>query len=309
MPSALVGLLVASALMISKVAAEDLATDSVIIDGSLSAEVSVVDDLGREVTLKQPARRIVALAPHIVEMVYAVGSGDRIVGAVNYSDYPAAAKALPRVGTYKAFSAEAILRLNPDLILAWHSGNGAQRVAPVQALGVPVYFSEPRALEDIGSALEKIARLSGVKNPQLPKEQFSEELNNLREQYAQRPQVSVFYQVWNRPLQTLNGEHLISDVIRLCGGENVFSSASTLAPQISVEAILRLDPQVIVASGMGEARPEWLDEWQRWPSLTAVKHQQLKFIPPDIIQRHTPRVLKGAKLMCEHLEQARHVYQ
>ncbi|MGH1370765.1 MAG: cobalamin-binding protein [Cellvibrionaceae bacterium] len=273
-----------------------------------AAAVSVVDDLGNRVNLERPAQRIVALAPHIVEMVYAVGSGEQLVGAVNYSDYPEAAKALPRVGTYKAFSAEAILRLNPDLVLAWHSGNGAQRVAPVQALGIPIYFSEPRSLEDIGKALEKIAVLSGRESPEKARLAFEQELSLLRSQYAHQSEVSVFYQVWNRPLQTLNGDHLISDVIRLCGGRNVFSEAKTLAPQISVESILRLNPQVIVASGMGEARPEWLDEWSRWPSLTAVKNAQLRFIPPDIIQRHTPRVLKGARLMCEHLQQARDVY-
>ncbi len=273
-----------------------------------AAPVSVVDDLGNRITLDQPAQRIVALAPHIVEMVYAVGSGDQLVGAVNYSDYPQAAKALPRVGTYKAFSAEAILRLNPDLILAWHSGNGVQRVAPVQALGIPVYFSEPRSLQDIGKALEKIAVLSGRDNPQESKLIFDQALQQLRAQYQHKAEISVFYQVWNRPLQTLNGDHLISDVIRLCGGKNIFNDADTLAPQIGIESILRLNPQVIVASGMGEARPEWLDEWTRWPSLTAVQNAQLKFIPPDIIQRHTPRVLQGAKMMCEHLQQARNVY-
>ncbi len=273
-----------------------------------AAPVSVVDDLGNQINLDRPAQRIVALAPHIVEMVYAVGSGDQLVGAVNYSDYPEAAKALPRVGTYKAFSAEAIVRLKPDLILAWHSGNGAQRVAPVQALGIPVYFSEPRSLENIGEALEKIAVLSGRENPEASKLAFDQELSLLRDQYAHQSEISVFYQVWNHPLQTLNGDHLISDVIRLCGGKNIFDDAKTLAPQISVESILRLNPQVIVASGMGVARPEWLDEWSRWPSLTAVQNAQLKFIPPDIIQRHTPRVLKGAKMMCEHLQQARHVY-
>lgn len=273
-----------------------------------AAPVSVVDDLGNQINLDRPAQRIVALAPHIVEMVYAVGSGDQLVGAVNYSDYPEAAKALPRVGTYKAFSAEAIVRLNPDLILAWHSGNGAQRVAPVQALGIPVYFSEPRSLENIGEALEKIAVLSGRENPEASKLAFDQELSLLCDQYAHQSEISVFYQVWNHPLQTLNGDHLISDVIRLCGGKNIFDDAKTLAPQISVESILRLNPQVIVASGMGVARPEWLDEWSRWPSLTAVQNAQLKFIPPDIIQRHTPRVLKGAKMMCEHLQQARHVY-
>jgi iron complex transport system substrate-binding protein len=285
----------------------------VLISGLLSAAlsaapVSVLDDVGNQINLDRPAQRIVALAPHIVEMVYAVGSGDKLVGAVNYSDYPEAAKQLPRVGTYKAFSAEAILRLNPDLILAWHSGNGSQRVAPIQALGIPVYFSEPRSLDDIGLALEKIAILSGADDPSQASSEFQAQLTSLKSQYSHQPPISVFYQVWNQPLQTLNGDHLISDVIRLCGGNNIFSKAKTLAPKIGVESILRLNPQVIIASGMGEARPEWLDEWNRWPSLTAVKNKQLKFIPPDLIQRHTPRVLQGARLMCEHLQEARDVY-
>lgn len=273
---------------------------------SLGAQpVEVIDDVGRKVTLAQPAQRIVALAPHIVEVVYAVGSGEKLVGAVNYSDFPESAKLLPRVGTYKAFSAEAILRLNPDLILAWHSGNGPQRIAPIEALGIPVYFSEPRTLEDIGSAMEKIGVLSGASHYRQARQEFQTTLDTLTEQYSQQQPVSVFYQVWNKPLQTLNGGHLISDVIRLCGGRNVFEDAKILAPQVSVESILRLNPQVIIASGMGEARPEWLDEWQRWPMLQAVKHQQLKFIPPDLIQRHTPRVLQGAQMMCEHLQAAR----
>ncbi len=270
--------------------------------------VEVIDDMGNRVSLPHPARRIVALAPHIVEVAYAVGSGDRLVGAVSYSDFPEAAKALPRVGTYKAFSSEAILRLNPDLVLAWYSGNGPERVAAVQALGIPVYFSEPRKLDDIGSSLEKIGVLSGSAEAKVIRQQFDQELQRLRQTYQHRQPVSVFYQVWNQPLQTLNGDHLVSDIVRLCGGRNIFAEAQSLAPKVSVEAVLRLNPQVIVASGMGEARPEWLDDWLRWPSLRAVQQKQLKFIPPDIIQRNTPRILQGAKTLCEQLQDAREVY-
>ena len=274
--------------------------------GVVAGEVLLQDDMQRTVRLPQPAQRIVVLAPHLAEMVFAIGAGDKLVGAVTYSDYPETAQNIPRVGTYKNFSAEAILRLRPDLVLAWQSGNGVQRVEPIMQLGIPVYFTEPRTLEDIAFSMQRIALLAGVEEQ--ASQQFLQTLQHLRDTYASQPPLSVFYQVWNQPLQTLNGEHLLSDVITLCGGRNVFGDAAVLAPQVSVESVLRLDPQVIVASGMGEARPEWLDDWRRWPSLQAVRNQQLKFIPPDIIQRHTPRVLQGAALLCEQLQAARAVY-
>lgn len=270
--------------------------------------VEVEDDLGHIIRLERPAQRVVALAPHLVEVIYAVGSGDRLVGAVDHSDFPANAQTKPRVGSYVAFSTEAILRLQPDLVLAWYSGNGPQQLAQIRALGIPVYFTEPRKLEDIGLAMEKIGVLTGSPSAQQARQQFDATLNALTGTYARRQPLDVFYQVWNEPLQTVNDEHMISDIIRRCGGRNVFASTQTLAPQVSVESVLRLNPQVIVASGMAEERPDWLDDWRRWSGLRAVKNEQLKFIPPDIIQRSTPRILQGAQMMCEHLQQAREFY-
>jgi len=285
-----------------------VAVDSVAADTATANTVTVIDDLGRRITLAKPAQRIVALAPHIVEMVYAVGAGDKLVGAVSYSNYPEAAKALPQVGTYKDFSVESILRLQPDLVLAWSSGNGAARPEQLASLGLPVYYSEPQSLEGIGLALEKVGRLTGAPDALAARQSFDDTLLALRQQYSVQTPVSVFYQVWNQPLQTLNGEHVISDVMALCGGRNVFAGAAALAPQISVESVLRANPQVIIASGMGQERPEWLDEWRGWSQLSAVAQLQLYFIPPDYIQRHTPRILLGAKMMCEQLQQARQVY-
>lgn len=273
------------------------------------AEISVVDDLGQTLVLEKPAKRIVALAPHLVEMVYAVGEGDKMVGAVSYSDYPLEAKALPRVGTYKAFSSEAILRLKPDLVLAWYSGNGLERVDPIKNLGIPVFFTEPRKLEDIGRVMGKIGELTASTTAAAEAEAYRARLHLLRSQYEDKKPLSVFYQVWNQPLTSLNGKHLISDVIRLCGGRNIFADAVAFAPKVSVESILRLNPDVIVASGMAEERPDWLDEWRAWPSLKAVQNEQLKFVPPDIIQRHTPRILLGASQMCSHLQAARAHYE
>ena len=279
-----------------------------LVAASSRAEISLLDDLGNRVILAQPAKRIVALAPHLVELVYAVGAGNNLVGAVSYSDYPEAAKQLPRVGTSQAFSVEAILRLKPDLILAWHSGNGTRRVEPIRALGIPIFYTEPRELEDIGRVMANIGALTASPEAQTARQNYDLELERLQRQYSSAEPVTVFYQVWNQPLRTLNGEHLISDVIRLCGGRNIFADATAFAPQVSIESVLRLNPQVIIASGMDQERPEWLQEWRAWPSLRAVQNGQLKFIPPDIIQRQTPRILLGAVMMCEHLQNARQHY-
>ena len=270
--------------------------------------IRVSDDLGREVVMNKPAERIVALAPYLVEMVYAVGAGDKLVGAVNYSDYPEAAKTVAQVGNYKDFSVEAILRLKPDLVLAWESGNGRERSLQLANFGIPVYVSEPKRLEDIGRVLESIGRLSGAAGGVAAHQQFDQALGDLRKQFSRKAPVSVFYQIWNQPLQTLNGDHIISDVMDLCGGYNIFEGAQTLAPKVGVESVLRANPQVIITSGMGESRPDWLDAWYAWPQLQAVEQKQLHFIPPDWIQRHTPRILIGARLMCEQLQGARDRY-
>ena len=127
----------------------------------------------------------------------------------------------------------------------------------------------------------------------------------LAARYAGQPSVRTFYQIWDRPLMTVNDEHLIADVIRLCGGSNAFGSQAQLAPTIGVEAVLAANPEAIVASGMGDARPEWLDQWARWPQLEATRRDNLFFVPPDLIQRHTPRILDGAERLCAQLETAR----
>lgn len=267
-----------------------------------SAEVTVTDYLGRKVTLAEPARRIVALAPHIVENIYAAGGGDFLVGAVNYSDYPEAALDIPRVGGIGTFSVEAIVAQKPDLVVVWMSSRAGDVLEKFEALGIPTYASKPHELEDVARSIRDYGTLVGTQErAQQAALAYEKKLHALRREYQQAKPVSVLYQVWFEPLQTLNDEHIISDVIRLCGGRNVFGDAKTLAPKISLEAVLARDPAVIIASGMGEARPDWLDNWRKWPTLSAVKNERLYFIPPDIIQRHTSRILLGAKAMCDFL--------
>lgn len=276
------------------------------IASTVQAAIEVRDDLGRPIKLDAPARRIVSLAPHITEQLFAAGAGDRVVGVVQYSDYPAAAQSLPRVGGYSNLDLEAVLALKPDLIIGWHSGNRAHQLERLDGLGIALYLSEPRKLDDIAHGLERLGELAGTPEPaREAARRFRERHAALAARYRQTTPVSLFYQLWNQPLMTVNDQHLIADVIRLCGGRNVFGSLPQLTPTVSEEAVLAADPAVIVASGMGESRPEWLDRWRRWPSLQAVRQDGLHFIPPDLIQRHTPRILDGAERLCGFLEQAR----
>lgn len=257
----------------------------------------------------KPATRVVSLAPHMTEVAFAAGAGKQLIGAVSYSDYPEAAKAIPRVGSYDNVSYEVLVALKPDLVLAWRSGNGKEVIARLESLGLNVYVDEASTLEDVARSVREVGQLTGHDEvAEAAAVAFLQKLSYLRDTYSARPEVSVYYQIWDEPLLTLNGDHLISDVVRLCGGRNVFADSMALVSRISVESVIRADPQVIIASGMDKARPEWLDDWRVWTSMTAVENQQLYFVPPDLLQRHTPRIIQGANLMCEKLQLAREHY-
>ena len=270
------------------------------------AAITVTDGVGRTVSLAKPARRIVSLAPHTTENLFAAGAGVYVVGVVSYSDFPAAASGIRRVGDANNLDLEAIIALHPDLIVAWDSGNTRPQIEKLQQLGLVVYASEPRRLEDVPVDIETLGRLAGTEQAaRQAATAFRAEHARLRGQYAERRPVSVFFQIWNRPLMTVNGAHLISDVIRLCGGRNIFAEVSALAPEVNIEAVMVADPQVIMVSSAGERRAPWLDEWRRMPQLQAVKKGRLFAVRPDLITRPTPRILEGARLICGQLDQVR----
>lgn len=270
------------------------------------AEVTVTDDSGQTVRLARPATRVISLAPHATELLYAAGGEAAMVATVEYANYPAAARALPRVGSYSAFDLERIAGLKPDLAVVWGSGNPPGQVAQLRRLGIPLFVNEPRQLADVPSSLRRLGRLLGTEAAATrAAEQFEQRLDALRQRYAGRREVSVFYEIWNQPLMTVGGDHLISAVIGLCGGRNVFARIDQPAATIGTEAVLQADPEAIVASGMGEERPDWLDEWKRWKQLKAVRRDHLFFVPPDLLQRHTPRILDGAERLCAALDTAR----
>jgi iron complex transport system substrate-binding protein len=230
----------------------------------------------------------------LTELVYAAGAGARMVGAVEYSDFPSPARELPRVGSDAHISLEAVLALRPDLIVAWPNAGSVRAINRLAELKIPVFRSEPRELEDIATTIERLGVLAGTAAQAASAARaFRARKAELENRYAGRPKVRVFYQVWDRPLLTVNGDHVISKVIALCGGENVFAALPLIAPEVDPEAVLRAAPEVILTSRPDAQPPGWLPG------------SRLFVVPADLIQRHTPRLLDGAEHVCRALDEAR----
>lgn len=273
---------------------------------SLAAEISVEDDFGNTVVLEQPAQRIISLAPNITEVLFHIGAGEQIVGADEYSNYPEQAKQIMRVNNHAAANYELILSLQPDVVIAWQSGNGDKIINRIRQLGIPIFVIETRSLEDIPNLFARFGALSGhVENAELKAQSFSLRLSLLREQNSAKSEVRTFYQIWDEPLITLNGKHMVSSVIELCGGRNIFADAIPLVPYVNIESIVAADPQVIIAGGSKEEKPYWFDSWRKWEQISAVRDRHVYLIPADLMQRHSVRILDGAELMCDFFERAR----
>jgi iron complex transport system substrate-binding protein len=270
------------------------------------AAITVHDDFGNPVTLEKPAMRVIALAPHVTEMVYAAGGAERIVAAVSYSDYPAAAKLLPKVGSNRQIDIERIAQLKPDLIVVWMHGSAERQIEQIRALGIPMFHSEPRKLTDIASTLTRLGKLMGTEAvANAAADTLHLKLTALSKKYANRSPVRLFYQVWHKPLYTLNGGHIVSDAMRLCGGQNIFASMKVTAPVVSVEAVMQEDPEVIIGGSQREPLDEGIDLWKPYTSMAAVRRANLFRIDGDLLNRAGPRMLDGAALLCERLDLAR----
>jgi len=266
----------------------------------------VADDLGGTIALDVPARRIVSLAPNLTELLFSAGAGSWIVGTVEYSDYPPPARSIPRIGRSGSINLERIAALKPDLVVAWASGNSPKAIAGLREFGFPVYVVQPRHLKDIVRTLEHLGELAGTeKIAQAQAEGFSRRFHALAARFADRAPVRVFYQILDPQLITVNGQHLISEILRICGGVNVFDTLPVLAPVVNEEAVLKADPDAIIAAGVDADWNAWLAHWQTRPALTAVRNHALYRISADLIHRDTLRVLDGAAQVCEAIEDAR----
>jgi iron complex transport system substrate-binding protein len=249
-----------------------------------------------------PARRIISLAPHGAELVYAAGAGPYLLASVAHSDYPPAARELPRIGDAARLDRERILGFQPDLVIAWPLGNRSQDLAWLEGLGIRVYRSDPQNLAAIADELEAIGRLAGTETSAEPAaEALRRRLSRLRAAYARRQPLPVFYQLWPQPLMSVDRRHLISRVLELCGGRNIFDNLPAGASQVSREAVLAADPEAMVATYESGEAADPLAQWQGWPRLTAVREDHLIRLPADLMHRPGPRLLDGAQLLCERL--------
>jgi iron complex transport system substrate-binding protein len=273
--------------------------------GSVAAAVRVTDDAGSEVALGEPARRIVSLAPHATELLYAAGAGSAVVGVVAHSDWPAPARALPRVGDAGALDLERIVALKPDLVVAWPY-TAPPQLAALRAQNVAVFVSDPKTIAGIAGDIEKLGALAGTPGiANAAAGAMRQRETALEARYRQRERLRVFYEVWNEPLFTIGGHHLISEAIALCGGENVFAALTLPAPSVTIEAVVAAAPDVIVGGDDSGKRPPWLDDWKRWPALPAVRDGNLFGAAGDLMHRPGPRFLEGVAALCEDFATAR----
>ncbi|KMJ54008.1 cobalamin-binding protein [Vogesella sp. EB] len=272
---------------------------------ALAAPVSVIDDQGSRVTLPAPAQRVISLAPHVTELAFAAGGGARLIAVDENSDYPAAAKALPKAGSFRAIDLERIVAAKPDLLLVWLHGPSARQLEPLRQLGIPLFYSQPKRFADIPSNLRRIGQLLGSSaQAEQAARRFEQDLAVLRQQQQGKPKLSVFYQVWDKPLYTLNGQHIVSDAIALCGGINIFARLPVTAPVVTDEAVIAANPQVILSAAMRH-NDDLLKRWQRMPGIAAVQNRQLHQVNGDLLNRPTPRMIEGTRQLCAKLDLAR----
>ncbi|MFC6669474.1 cobalamin-binding protein [Marinobacterium aestuariivivens] len=271
----------------------------------VTAAIQLVDDAGHRVELAQPARRILALAPHITENLFSIGAGPRIVGTVSYSDYPPQAQSIQRIGDYQRLSLEQALALEPDLVIAWPPGNDPVQLERLRQFGIPVFESDPQSFAGIAAQLRLFGRLTGLeRNAEAVASELEQRVSRLQSGYRDAAPVRVFYQLWHEPLMTVNASQLVDRMLRICGGANPFADRPEVAPQLSVEAVLAASPEVILST-TEEAPDDWIERWQRWPQLPAVRHRLFYQLEADWMHRATLRAVSGAEQLCLYLDDAR----
>ena len=269
--------------------------------------VSVTDGQGKQVSLKAPATRVISLAPSLTEIVFDLGAEQTLIGAIAYDDHPPGPNKILSVGSIAGLNYERILKLKPDLVLAWLGGTPKPWIDRLRELGVNVFVSRTNTLAEIGGTVQQMATLLGADANKLIG-QYKRDLTALTDQHKNKEPVRVFYQIWAQPLMTLNNQHLIADAIRTCSANNVFGDAGPLVPRIGVEAVLAANPQVIataVTGGLKSGKPSGLKMWEPFTDVPAVKDNHYVVLDADLITRPTLRILAAVARLCDGIEAAR----
>ncbi len=267
------------------------------------AALSVRDDSGQVLHLARPAHRIVALSPQLVELSLAAGAGSRLVGTIGGAALPSAVHALPRVGDAFGLNLEALAMLRPDLVLAWKSGTPARQAAALRRLRIPVYWSDIQRLRDVGETVLRIGELAGTRaRAQAWADDYARRLQALRQREFGAKPVRVFFQAWPAPLMTIGARQPIDRAITLCGGVNVFGDLRVAAAQVSREAVLARDPQLIVAASP-DARA--LQAWRAFGQISAVRHARLVLLDPDGLARMGLGTMDALEQLCRVIDATR----
>lgn len=263
----------------------------------------MIDDAHNRITVDTPVRRIVAVAPHLAELAYAAGAGKWLIATVRGTDYPAEALALPLVGDAAGLDFERIRRLEPDLILAWKSGNRPADLELLATTGVAVLAVEARTLADIARHLRGIGRLAGTQVvAESAAERFEDKLQRLRSRYSDASVVKVVVEIWHRPAFTVGISHPISDALRVCGARNALDDYPLLAGPVALEDVLAAGADAILSvTGINEADTE--AHWRR--HMPSVGPLPVVSLEPDLLTRPGPRMLDGVELLCARLDQLR----
>lgn len=251
-------------------------------------------------------QRIIALSPHSVELLYAIGAGDKIVAVITHSDYPKAAKEIEVIGDHRGITLEKLISLKPGLVVTWSSGNKINQVEQIKKLGFNVVDSNPTTLNDIATDLRKLGKLTGhIEQAERVAKKFEDELESITQQYQHRKPIRTFYQLWSKPLMTISKSSWINQFITRCGGINVFNDAESPYPKISTENVLLSNAQVILIPDDNQTRSHELFDWKHWKMLPAVQNKQIYYPNAKVLHRPTPRVLEPMKKVCEFINGAR----
>lgn len=251
-------------------------------------------------------QRIIALSPHAVEMLYAIGVGDQIVATVEKADYPEAAKDIPRIGNYVGIQIEKLVALQPDLVVAWKGGNQKADLERITSLGFQIYDSHPQNIAEVNQNLIELGKLLGVEDAaSKASKRLMADYQAIIDQYKDKSKVRAFYQLWHDPMRTVGPDNWVGSLMKDCGGDNIFAEAKAGYPLVSFESILVKNPESIIIphhSGVIGAKK---DIWDNWGNIQAVKNNQIHAIDGNIILRSSPRAIEGLKLLCDAIDKAR----
>jgi iron complex transport system substrate-binding protein len=240
-------------------------------------------------------------------MLFAAGAGSHVIATVEFSDEPDAARKVPRIGDSSAIDIERVVALHPDVVVVWEGGSNVGQVAQLERLKVPLYRHKVERLADFPDSLRRLGALAGTKaEAEKAAKDVEARLAALEAKYGHGQKLSVLLQVWNRPIYTVGGTHMMTDSLRLCGATNIFGDLKVKGPAVELEAVIARNPQIIVAVAPTGVSKEWLDDWRRFPSLQAVRNNALMPYEDARLSRLGPSALGGTEALCELIDQIRH---